>query len=163
MPDLAPEAVGRWFAALGGGGDAGGASDDTPAPPVRPVERDPGVAARLADLGALLDGAARADAAGLSAALRADPLRADLQAVLAGLGLAARLRVLTWPAEAGLPEAGAVIEALVAGNGEEADALRSARAAAIAWATLRDLFAPERLEALRLATLDAATTEETTP
>lgn len=162
MLDLGQEPLGRWFAAIGGGG-GGEVPDDVPAPPARPVERDPDVAARLADLGALLSAAALADPPGLSAALRADPLRADLQAVLAGLGLAAQLRVLTWPAEAGLPEAGAVAEALVSGPGEAAAALRAARAAAIAWATLRDLFAPERLEALRLATLDAATAEETAP
>ena len=156
MLNLDEGALRNWFAGLGGGG-----ADDAPAPQVREVERDPAVSARLADLGALLAAAARADAPRISAALRADPLRADLQAALAGLGLAAQLRVLTWPGEVGLPEAAAVTEALVAGLGPDATALRAGRDAAIAWATLHDLFAPERLEALRLATQDA--TEETDP
>lgn len=144
MPDLEDRPVEAWFDALRPG--------DGPPAPVRAVELDAGVSARLADLGRALDDAAAADAAALSLALQADALRSDLQAILAQLGAARVLRVLTWLGEAELPECERALAALLADGGAAGAALRSALAAVSAQVALHRMFSPGRVAALRAAT-----------
>lgn len=146
MPDLTLKTVEGWLV---------GTHSDGPPPPVRPIEREPDVARRLDHLGSALDAAATADALALSRALRGEPLRGDLQAVLAQLGAGRALRLLSWLGEVDLPECHQAVAALLASGGDTGAALRAALAAVARRTTLASMLAPERIAALRAATQDA--------
>jgi len=121
-------------------------------PPIRAVEDDPAVEKSLTELGGFLDTLAAANVKELTAALRTDPTRAEMQAILAQLGAARLLRILHWLAEIDLPEARAVLSALLEDGGDGAGAaLRSAVEALIRSARLAQIFDPKRIAELTAA------------
>lgn len=146
MPDLKAAAVYEWLTELRP--DHAGA--DWP-PAIRPVETTGGIAARLGDLGKLLDQAAASDLQALSQALRANPLRDDLTTVLAQLGVARTLRLLHWLSEVDLPECHSVIGGLLQSDRHAAGCLRAGVEAVTRQAAVRRMFAPERVTALQAA------------
>ena len=124
-------------------------------PPVRPVEATPHTESLLVDLGGLLERAAQADPASLAAKLQHPELAPELQLVFAQLGAARPLRVLHWLKERDIPDSPAIIAAIIAGDAPAARALSATIAAVTRRATLRRLFAPERLTELHTATATA--------
>jgi hypothetical protein len=121
-------------------------------PPIRPIEDEPTVEKSLATLGLALDRAAGEDLRALSLALRSDPTRAELQAILTQLGAARVLRILHWIAEIDLPEGRAVLAALLRDDGDGTGAaLRSAVEALSRRARLAQIFDPRRIANLAAA------------
>jgi hypothetical protein len=125
-------------------------------PPIRPVEDNPAVEKSLAQLGDALDAVVAANVEELAAALRTNPARAEMQAILAQLGAARLLRILHWLAEIDLPEARAALSALLEDGGDGAGAaLRSAVEALIRSTRLAQIFDPERIAQLAAACEEA--------
>lgn len=121
-------------------------------PPIRAVEDHPAVEQSLTELGAALDTLAAANVKELAAALRTDPTQAEMRSILAQLGAARLLRILHWLAEIELPEARAVLSALLeAGEDSAGAALRSAVEALIRSARLAQIFDPKRIAELAAA------------
>ena len=120
-------------------------------PAVRPVEASPRAEILLVDLGNSLEREAQHDATLLSSMLRHPDLTADLQALLAQLGAARPLRILHWLSERDIPNALAIILAVVSGDTEAARALNATIATVTRRGTLNRLFAPERLVELQIA------------
>jgi hypothetical protein len=143
MPNLEQTAVTAWLTEL----RPDAALSEWP-PAIRPVETQAALPERLVALGAALDDLAKADPRALTDALCRGPLRDAMRAVLAQLGAARTLRLLHWLAEADLPDCHAVIAALVEQDGPEARSIRAAVAAVTQKATVRRIFAPERIAAL---------------
>jgi hypothetical protein len=143
MPNLEQTAVTAWLTEL----RPDAAISEWP-PAIRPVETQAALPERLVALGAALDDLAKADPRALSDALCRSPLREEVRSVLAQLGAARALRLLHWLAEADLPDCHAVIAALVEQDGPEARSIRAAVAAVTQKATVRRIFAPERIAAL---------------
>ena len=146
MPNLEQTAVTAWLTEL----RPDAALSEWP-PAIRPVETQAALPERLIALGAALDDLAKADPRALTDALCRGPLRDAMRAVLAQLGAARTLRMLHWLAEADLPDCHAVIAALVEADGPEARSIRAAVAAVTQKATVRRIFAPERIAALAIA------------
>lgn len=120
-------------------------------PAIRAVETEADMPQRFVALGAALDAAAERDLDALAAALRDPRLRDDLGAVMAQLGVARVLRLLHWLSETDLPDCHAAIAGLLQNDDSAGRALRAALAAVIRRATLRRIFAPERIAALQTA------------
>jgi hypothetical protein len=146
MPNLEQTAVTAWLTEL----RPDAAASEWP-PAIRPIETKPSLPEHLAAFGAAFDDLAKADPRALSDALCRSPLRDEVRAVLAQLGAARTLRLLHWLAEMDLPDCHAVIAALVEEDGPEARSIRAAVAAVTQKATVRRIFAPERIAALALA------------
>lgn len=108
-----------------------------------------------------LDAGRRGDPGRLSAALRAEPLRSDLRAVLARLDSGALLRVAHGLALPDVPDAAGVLAGLFAGGDGEGHALRARIEASHRHALLERIFHPDRVRALRRAC--RTTPEEATP
>jgi len=143
MPNLEQNAVTAWLTEL----RPDAASSEWP-PAIRPVESEVPLPEHLVALGNAFDDLVTADPRALRDALCRSPLRDDVRAVLAQLGAARTLRLLHWLAEVELPDCHAVIAALVEEDGPEARAIRAAVAAVTQKATIRRIFAPERIAAL---------------
>ena len=146
MPNLEQTAVTAWLTEL----RPDAAISEWP-PAIRPVETQAALPERLADLGTAFDDLAKADPRALSDALCRSPLRDEVRAVLAQFGAARTLRLLHWLAEADLPDCHTVTAALVEDDGPEARSIRAAVVAVTQKATVRRIFAPERIAALALA------------
>jgi hypothetical protein len=146
MPNLEHTAVTAWLTEL----RPDAASSEWP-PAIRPVETQALLPDHLAALGVALDDLAKTDPRVLRDALCRSPLRDEVRAVLAQLGAARTLRLLHWLAEVDLPDCHAVIGALVEEDGAEARCIRAAVAAVTQKATVRRIFAPERIAALAIA------------
>jgi hypothetical protein len=146
MPNLEHTAVTAWLTEL----RPDAAIWEWP-PAIRPVETQAALPERLVALGAALDNLAKADPRALRDGLCRSSLRDDVRAVLAQLGAARTLRLLHWLAEVDLPDCHAVITALVEQDGPEARSIRAAVAAVTQKATVRRIFAPERIAALASA------------
>lgn len=143
MPNLEQHAVTAWLSEW---------RRDTDWPPtIRAVETEADMPQRLATLGAAFDAAAESDLDALAAALRGPRLRDDLSSVMAQLGAARVMRLLHWLSETDLPDCHAVIAGLLQNDDSAGRALRAAVAAVIRRATLRRIFAPERIAALQTA------------
>ena len=146
MPDLAQRAVTAWFSAL----QPPTAAADLP-PATRPTESHDALAPLVEAFGSALDAAATDDARRLSLALRETPLRQDMTAILAQFGAARVLRVMHWLAEQDLPDSHAIIASLLHDGDPSGRSLRSAVHALTRRASLRQMFAPERIAALEQA------------
>jgi len=143
MPNLEQTAVTAWLTEL----RPDAAVSEWP-PGIRPLETQAPVPELLVALGAALDDLAKTDPRALRDALWRSPLRDKVRVVLAQLGAARTLRLLHWLAEVDLPDCHAVIAALVEEDGPEARSIRAAVAAVTQKATVRRIFAPERIAAL---------------
>lgn len=154
MPDLDEQGATAWLRSW----QPAPAPDWPPA--IRPIEQAPGVAERLASLGALLDEAAAADPAALCGRLADTSTTDRLRTVIAQLGAARMLRLLHWLPEAGLPESEGVLRALLHDAGPEGAAMRRAVEAFRRRVVLHRVFAPERLATLEAA---AETLQQETP
>ncbi|MBN9560482.1 MAG: hypothetical protein J0H14_07090 [Alphaproteobacteria bacterium] len=146
MPNLEQHTVTVWLTELR---PAPAAAEWPPA--IRAVETWDEMPRRLVELGAALDDVARSDLETLANALRHGALGDDLMVVMAQLGAARIMRLLHWLSEIDLPECHAVITALLKDDGGSGRALRAAVAAVTRQATLRRIFAPERIAALEAA------------
>ncbi len=155
MLSLEQNAVTEWLAEL-----RPPATKNTWPPAVRPLETAAEAALLLEELGTQLDHVRQLDAGSLASAIRSDPLRGDLQAILAQTGAARTMRLLHWLAEDNLPNSRALAVALTGGDIPAARALRAAVAAVTRRATLRRVFAPDRVAALKSAA-EAALKEST--
>jgi hypothetical protein len=146
MPNLDRPAVTGWLAS------AHPAPPLAAQPPIRAVEEHSAVEKSLAALGRALDTTAGDHLPELSHALRADPIRAEMQAILAQLGAARLLRILHWLAETDLPEGRAVLAELLRDDGDGSGAaLRSAVQSLTRRARLAQIFDPDRLARLTAA------------
>lgn len=106
-------------------------------------------------LAAALDAARTAAPGRLSAALRADPLRAELRAALARLGPDHVLRIMHGLALPDLPAAGDALAGLLRGGPSgEGRALRARLEALHRRALFDRIFHPDRVAALRRACRD---------
>lgn len=145
MPNLEQTAVTDWLTEI--------RSSTAPAwpPPVRPVELQAGAPAKLSALGALLDEMVSFDPQALTSALVSPALREDLAGVMAQLGGARALRLLSWLTEIDLPNHYAVVRGLVTDAGQSSAALRASVSALTRAAVLRRMFAGDRMEALEAA------------
>jgi hypothetical protein len=148
MPDLEQRAVTDWLTALHPADEA------TWPPAIRALETTERAQERLITLGSTLDSLAPIDLPRLRAALSAEPLLPELRAVLAQLGAARALRVLHWLAEVDLPDCNDVFTALTLGSDPGGRALRATLDAATRVATVRRMFAPDRIAALERACAD---------
>jgi hypothetical protein len=146
MLDLERGAVTRWLAELWPGADGA-----TWPPAIRPIEADADTPELAIALGRVLDEVGEGNLVTLDAALRAAPLRDDLGNVLAQLGAARVLRLLHWLSESDLPHCDAVIRGLLSGDNASGRSLRATVSAVTRRATLRRMFAPERIAALEAA------------
>jgi len=146
MPNLERTAVTTWLTEL----RPDMASVEWPTA-VRPVEEVQAVAAQLSTLGETFDRLAQEDLQVLAQALRENPLRDDLTAVLAQLGAARVLRVMHWLAETGMPDVHNVMGALMQANSRPARTLRATIDAVTHRALVRRMFAPERITAVEAA------------
>ncbi len=145
MPNLEQQAVQGWLEAL--------RPDDRAAwpPAIRPIEATGRSPVQLVELGAALDGLIPADLKRLRDALRDDRLLTELRSVMAQFGAARALRLLHWLAEVDLPDCNDVIAKLTQGQDPGARALRATIEAVTRTATVRRMFAPDRIVALELA------------
>jgi hypothetical protein len=144
MPNLEQQTVIGWLAALR-------PDDHTTWPPaIRPIEVTGRAPDQLAALGAVLDELVPTDLRQLRDALRDDRLLTELRSALAQFGAARTLRLLHWLAEVDLPDCNDVIAKLTQGQDAGARALR-ATIAVTRVATVRRMFAPDRIAALELA------------
>jgi hypothetical protein len=143
LPDLEQAAVTRWLTELRPHVDA-----ITWPPSIRSLEATGDTPQLAITLGQVLDQVGQSDLTLLANALRASPLRDDLSAVLAQLGAARVLRLLHWLSESDVPHCDAVIRGLLSGETESGRSLRAAVSAVTRRATLRRIFAPERIAAL---------------
>ena len=145
MPNLERQAVMDWFTEL--------QPDDhaTWPPAVRPVEVAGHAPDRLAAIGAALDNLVPNDLEQLGVHLRQGPLLTDMRAIMPQLGAARALRLLHWLAEVEVPECNDVIVALTQGQDANAKALRATVETITRVATVRRMFAPERIAALEIA------------
>ena len=120
--------------------------------PVTSAEDHPDVARALTRLGKVMDEVAVRDRVGLAAQLRIGPVRDDLSAVMGQLGFPRTLRLLDWLMQIGLPEADAILAAIMApdpsGTGQH---LQAALVDAARPTLLERIYAPERLAALMAA------------
>jgi hypothetical protein len=146
MPDLSERIVTDWFTSLRRANSA----DEWP-PPVRPIEQEADVPARLVATGNAFESHAADDLALLSAALRYPPLHDSMTVVMAQLGAARVTRLLHWFAECGLPECHMVIAALLRDDTEPGRALRAAVEAVTRRAILDRMFGPDRIATLAAA------------
>ena len=145
MPNLEQQAVTCWLATLR-------PDDDAAWPPaIRPIEATGHAPDRLAALGTALDALALSDLRRLRDALRDDRVLTELRAGMAQLGAARTLRLLHWLAEVDLPDCHDVIASLTQGHDAGARALRATIGAVTRAATVRRMFAPERIAALERA------------
>ena len=143
MPNLEHAAVAGWLAELRPDSEAAAWP-----PALRPVETEAGVPASLEALGLTLGELEAGGLPSLSGVLRSAPLRGEMQAVMAQLGAARTLRLLHWMAEADLPDCHGVIAALMQDDTLAARSLRATVGAVTRQATVRRMFAPERVAAL---------------
>ena len=149
MPNLEHAAVAGWLAELRPDSEAAAWP-----PALRPVETEAGVPASLEALGLTLGELEAGGLPNLSGVLRSAPLRGEMQAVMAQLGAARTLRLLHWMAEVDLPDCHDVIAALVQDDTPAARSLRATVGAVTRQATVRRMFAPERVAALERACND---------
>ena len=121
-------------------------------PPVRAIEDHSAVEKSLAALGQALETTAGEHLRELSLTLRADPMRAEMQAILAQLGAARMLRILHWLAENDLPDGRIVLSELLREDGDRVGAaLRSAVHSLTRRARLAQIFDPRRIAQLTAA------------
>ena len=153
MPSFEQQAVTGWLAELRPDDD-----DATWPPAIRPIETTRRASEQLATLGRTLDDLVPADLPRFRDALRDGPLRSELRSAMAQLGAARSLRLLHWLAEVDLPGCHDVIASLTQGEDAGARALRETIEAVTRAATVRRMFAPDRIAALELA---CATIQET--
>ena len=145
MPNLEQQTVTGWLAALR-------PDDPTTWPPaIRPIEVTGRAPDQLVALGAALDELVPIDLRQLRDALRDDRLLTVLRSALAQFGAARTLRLLHWLAEVDLPDCNDVIAKLTQGQDAGARALRATIEAVTRAATVRRMFAPDRIAALELA------------
>ena len=149
MPNLEHAAVTDWLTEL----RPDSVSPAWP-PSIRPIETEAGVPGCLEALGVKLAELEKGGLPGLSQALCGRPLGGDLQAVMAQLGAARTLRLLHWMAEVDLPDCHDVVAALLQGDTPAACSLRATVGAVTRQATVRRMFAPERIAALECACND---------
>lgn len=126
--------------------------NDIPAPD-RPRSADTAIMEDAAGrIEAMLDSAQTCDPASFSSALRSEPVRTELQAILAQLDPALLLPVLHRLATSGLPDQREVMEALLAadpsGSGQ---VVRGRLDASYRQAVVARVFHPDRVQALRRA------------
>ena len=143
MPDLEQEAVTDWLTGLRHDADA-----MTWPPAIRPLETEEDAPLLATALGRVLDDISQHDLAILADALHAPPLREDFKIVLAQLGAARVLRLLHWLSESDIPYCDAVIRGLLSGDDASGRALRATVGAVTRRATLRRIFAAERIATL---------------
>jgi len=127
--------------------------DREPAPPCPlPAMEDAARCGAMDRLGIVLDDALARDPVRLSATLRGDPVRAELQVILAQFDPARLLPVLHRLATTGLPEQHEVLDALLAaGPSGSGQALRATLQALHRQEMLARIFHPDRVQALRHA------------
>jgi 5-methylcytosine-specific restriction endonuclease McrBC regulatory subunit McrC len=145
MPNLEQQAVRGWLAVL--------RPDDRSAwpPAIRPIEATGQSPVLLVALGIALDALVPADLERLRDALRDERLLTELRSVMAQFGAARTLRLLHWLAEVDIPDCNDVIAKLTQGHEQGARALRATIEAVTRAATVRRMFAPDRIVALELA------------
>lgn len=103
-------------------------------------------------LGAMLDDALARDPERLSATLRSEPVRAELQAILTQFDPAGLLPVLYRLATSGLPRQEEVLDALLAADPSGlGQSLRATLQALHSQELLARIFRPDRVQALRRA------------
>lgn len=127
--------------------------DTDPGPPLSPPAMEDAAQHAVMDrFAAVLDDALARNPESLATALRSDPIRTELQALLTRLDPARLLFVLHRLATAGLPDQRQMLEALLAadpsGSGQ---ALRARLQALHRQALLARIFHPDRVQALRRA------------
>ncbi len=155
MPDLETAAVSAWLREHET--VAVGVSDGTgPA-----VAEMPEVVAALKRCGSVLDDALAAGTAPIARLLASDPVRSDLQQIMAQLGIGWSLRMIGWITAEGLPDADAIVARLSdedpTGSGQF---LHASLAEAARPALMSRLFAPERLTDLLTACSRVAQKQE---
>lgn len=140
MPDLAIIPVLEWLRME---------EPDKPAlaaSPVRMVEAAPPIEDALVRLGSTLDRVLLENPETLAAALKSDPGRQELRAVMGQLGLPRSLRIMHWIMQDGLPDGDAVLAAVLeadqTGTGQF---LQASLSVAARPSLLERLYAPERL------------------
>ena len=145
MPNLEQQTVAGWLTAL--------RPDDHSTWPsaIRPIEATGRAPDQLVALGVVLDEFVPTDLRQLRDALRDDRLLTELRSALAQFGAARPLRLLHWLAEVDLPDCNDVIAKLTQGQDAGARALRATIEAVTRAATVRRMFAPDRIAALELA------------
>ena len=145
MPNFEQRTVTDWLEEL--------RSDDQSSwpPAMRPIELEGRSPEHLVRLGVVLDSLAPTDLPRLREALHGAPLMVELRAVMAQLGAARTLRLLHWLAEVDMPDCAEIIACLTQGQDSGARALRATIEAVTRAATVRRMFAPERITALELA------------
>jgi len=145
MPNLEQQAVQRWLEALR-------PDNRTVWPPaIRPIEATGRSPEQLVALGNALDGFIPADLKRLRDAFRDDRLLTEFRSAMAQLGAARALRLLHWLAEVDLPDCNDVIAKITQGQEPGARALRATIEAVTRAATVRRMFAPDRIAALERA------------
>ncbi len=145
MPNLEQQAVTGWLADLRRDDQA------TWPPPIRPIETTGRAPEHLVAFGTELDKLGLNDLRRFRDALRENPLLPELRTAMAQLGAARTLRLLHWLAEIDLPGCHDVIATLTQGQDRGARALRTTIEAVTRVATVRRMFAPERIAALERA------------
>lgn len=121
-----------------------------PRPP--PAIEDAAWCGAMGRLGTVLDDALARDPVRLSATLRSDPVRAELQAILAQFDPARLLPALRRLTTTVLPDRHEVLEALLAaGPSGSGQALRATLQALHRQELLARIFHPDRVQALRHA------------
>jgi hypothetical protein len=145
MPNLEQQAVTGWLADLRRDDQA------TWPPAIRPIEATGRAPEHLVALGTELDKLGPTDPRRFRDALREDPLLTELRTAMAQFGAARTLRLLHWLAEIDLPDCHHVIATLTQGQDRGARALRATIEAVTRVATVRRMFAPERIAALERA------------
>lgn len=116
-------------------------------PIIGPIDSDPAVLQQMLELGKLLDTQLALDARRLSERLTHSATAVDLRAAITQVGPARRMRLLSWLAEAGLPDDDALLARLT-GPGAAGDFIRAELQALQRRALLASIFAPERIQAL---------------
>jgi hypothetical protein len=145
MPNLEQQAVQSWLEALC-------PDDRTVWPPaIRPIEATGRSLEQLVALGIALDGLIPADLTRLRDAFRDDRLLTEFRSAMAQFGAARALRLLHWLAEVDLPDCNDVIAKITQGQEPGARALRATIEAVTRAATVRRMFAPDRIAALERA------------
>ena len=154
MLDLTEATVAAWLAPI-----RPPARQNSWPPAIRSIERAPAVERLLEALAAALSEIAEQDPACLQAALAADPLRRDLQTVVAQLGAARLLRIADW-ITATQPAADQILTQLSRGQTSDARTIRSSMRALTARATLTRMFSLDRVTDLQSCAEEAANPED---
>ena len=147
MPDLSQSAARAWLRQT----EPVEAVASWP-PAVRAVEDQGDAPGLWVELGDCLNQIAAAGPEALSAALRTPSVSSGLRVVLAQAGAARVFRFIHWVGQNAQADSYAILADVTGGGSPEATALRATIVGFGRRATLRRIFAPDRVEALHAAT-----------